>query len=167
MAAGLEAGLWLEDRGVCLAWGSKLDELRATTPPDFWTVSKESPPAERIGWNGRIWDGLRCQVVTSFGGPYQPQTELRGVRIVFWPSVDVRSCADGFRWLQAELVKRFGPPTSLRDDGEQGEAVWQVGGVVVRNEYFDGFGGGHFVFVFRHEGRAAPGTSPEDDGVSE
>src|SRR5580765_4831665 len=39
----LEFGIWLEDRGMRLAWCSTLIELRANVPPAFWTVSKESP----------------------------------------------------------------------------------------------------------------------------
>src|SRR5262249_22674963 len=157
----LETGVWLEDRGAGLAWGSTLDELRAALPPDFWTSSRESAPADRLPWNGRVWGGLRCQVATSFGGPHRPQTVLRGVRLVFWPPEAIRSCPDGFRWLQLELVERFGLPASLRDDGEEGEALWQVGGVTVRPEDFGGFGGGHFVFVFRREGTAEPGAAPD------
>src|SRR3954465_1309118 len=99
----LEAGVWLEDRGACLAWGSTLDQLRAAVPPDFWVVTLGVPPADRLAWEARVWGGLRCQVVASFGGSHRPQFALRGLRCVFWPPGEDRPYPEEFRWLHAEL----------------------------------------------------------------
>lgn len=161
----LDAGLWLEDRCAYLPWGSTLDDLRATARPDLWTVSGESPPADRVAWNARVWGGLRCQVATSLGGPHQAQT-LRGVRLVFWRPAGIRSCPESFRWLQAELAERFGPPGSITDDGLSGKALWRVGQVTVRHEYLDFIGGGHFVFVFPSNPESEPIAAANGEDVS-
>jgi hypothetical protein len=70
------------------------------------------------------------------------------VRLVFWHPDEIDGCPDGFQWLQEQLTRWFGPPETSWDNGEAGEALWQVGKVTLRQEYFNGMGGGHYVFLF-------------------
>jgi hypothetical protein len=146
----LETGLWLEARGTCLLWGSAISDLRMFAPPDFY-AAQESPSAVLLAWDDQVWDGLRCQVSATFGGIHWPQTELQAVRLVFWTPAALRPFSAQFQWLQAELLARFGSPVSHWDNGDEGEAYWEVGRVFIRHEYLDWIGGGHFLYVFRSD----------------
>jgi hypothetical protein len=137
MAFDVASGLWLEDRSKRLSWHSSLAALLAESRPDVCVTSRDSPPATTLAWNDRVWDGLRCQVTTVFGGKTFPQDTLQGLRIVFWYPEDIKRCPEGFRWLERQFSRRFGPPATSHDDGEQGESGWQLGDVVLRHEYFE------------------------------
>jgi hypothetical protein len=160
MAPDVTDGLWLEGRGVQLAWYSTLEELQASTAPDFVTIrSVPAPPVTFLAWNDRVWSGLRCQVTTEFGGLEHAGPLLTGVRVVCWYPEEVRGLPAGFGWLQGQLVERFGPPGSFQDNGQEGRALWQLDRVTLRQQYFDGFGGGHEVLLFVSGGPAEPSAA--------
>lgn len=156
----LEKGLWLEARGTCLPWGSTISDLRMSAPPDFCVAMQELPSATLLAWNDQVWDGLRCQVSTTFGGTDWSQSALRAFRLVVWTPADLRPFSAHFRWLQAELCTRLGSPLSHWDNGDEGEACWQVGGVTIRHEYLDWIWGGRFVYVYHRESDAEGYCSP-------
>lgn len=145
MSLELAAGVWLEQRAVCLNWGATLGTLRQETNPDF---GAECPSGARLAWNDSVLDGLDCQVTTVFGGKTYPQATLHWLHVVVRFPVGIRGYSDGFRWLNPQLVRKLGPPQSYRHDGEQGEAVWHIGDVTLRHEYIDGFVGYHCILVY-------------------
>lgn len=155
----LETGLWLEARGTCLPWGSTISDLQMTAPPDFRGVLQEVS-ADVLAWEDQMWGGLPCQVSTAFGGTHWPQSELRAFRLVVSTPAELRPLSTQFQWLQSELLARFGSPLSHSDDGDEGEAYWQVSGVTIRQEYLDWIWGGHFVYVFHREFDAERYCSP-------
>lgn len=160
MEISLEKGLWLEARGTCLPWGSTISDLRMAAPPDFCAATQESPSAALLAWNDQVWGGLPCQVSTTFCCTHWPQSALQAVRLAVWTPLELRAFAAHFRWLQAELCTRLGSPLSHWDNGDEGEACWQVGGVTIRHEYLDWIWGGHFVYVYHRELGAEENCSP-------
>ena len=145
MVPDLTRGLWLEDRNVGLLWRASPSDLNAASPPDFSTIQEGRTV---FVWNDRVWRGMQCQMTTSFGGNWRPQSVLLGIKITFVIPKEIRRCSDAFQWLQEKLVELFGKPASMRDDGEDGKAIWQIDGMTLRHEYFDGMGGGHYVVLF-------------------
>jgi hypothetical protein len=143
-AIDLDTGLFLEDRGTRLQWDSSPDDLRRFTRPDICAAPGGSLRPLTLAWNDRVF-GLRCQVTAAFP---PGRDALCGVRLVFEYPEGIRSVLAGFAWLGRQLAAHFGPPLSIREDGEQGKAWWLVNGVTLRHEYFDGMGGGHYLLIF-------------------
>jgi hypothetical protein len=144
-------GLWLEDRNAWLRWRSSLDELLADTSPDYCTVHDDR---KTLVWNDSAWGAMPCQVTTIFGGSWRPQSVMLGLRIEFDTPDEVRSLPAGFKWLQGKLDELFGKPGMADDNGEEGKAVWMLGAVTMRHEYFDGMGGGHCLILLLSSGPA-------------
>jgi len=87
---------------------------------------------------------------------------LRAVRLVVGSPAELRTFYAHFLWLQAELCTRLGTPLSHWDDGDEGEASWQLGRVTIRHEYLDWIWGGHFVYVFHRESETERHPSLDD-----
>src|SRR5262249_23539034 len=135
----LDAGLYLEDRATRLAWDTSPGELRRRTSPDYCAAPEGSPQSVTLAWNDRVFGGLQCQVTAAFE---HGRENLCGVRLVFRYPEGIPSIPAGFQWLCRQLTDRFGPPLSMREDGEHGQARWRVGGVCLRHQYSVGLGGG-------------------------
>ena len=157
MLIDLDRGVYLEDRGVPLAWDSSPDELRRLTRPGYCVGPRGPWQHLTLAWNDRVL-GLRCQVTTSFP---PGRLSLRGVWLVFLDLPEMTSTSAAFGWVNLHLGEHFGPPLSTQEDGEQGETRWAVGGVGLRHEYFEGMGGGHYLFVFPRKDNAQPDTLTE------
>ena len=151
MAIDVDSGLYLEGRGLRLKWCSSPEELRRLTRPDYCV----EPPGTRgflvLGWNDRVFGGLACQVMATFEAS---RPNLSGVRLVFQYPDGIHSEPAGFEWLGSYLAAHFGPPLFIQDDGEQGVGRWAIPGVSLRHEYFNGMGGGHYLFIFPNEADA-------------
>src|SRR5258708_7461326 len=92
MVLDIDTGMWLEQRGARLAWGSSPETLRNETQPDVCTVSADLRPATTLAWNDRIWGGLRCQVTTVFGSGKPPFLLRRSDDVLQVDSRGPREC---------------------------------------------------------------------------
>jgi hypothetical protein len=151
MAIDFGVGLQLEDRGIRLVWNSSPDELSRLSRPDF-CGPVGSAGSLTFAWNDCVF-GLNCQVTAAFQAG---QGGLCGLRLVFRYPEGIGSMSAGFEWLGLHLAEHFGPPLFNQEDGEQGVSRWMVGGVALRHEYFDGMGGGHYLFMFPENADAKP-----------
>ncbi len=130
-AIDLEAGLYLEDRGIRLIWHSSPEELRRLTMPDYCAVPAWSGHSLVLAWDDRVFGGLACQVTAALE---VGEGSLCGVRLVFRYPEWVHSLPAGFGWLGRHLAEHLGPPVSIQEDGERGEARWAIRGIGLRHE---------------------------------
>jgi hypothetical protein len=134
----LGQGLYLEDSGTLLAWHTPLEHLRVTGRPDICAVARDTPPASVLFWRERrCLRGLRCHVSTAFGLGQHSVSTLRSLRIVPLFDGNVGSLHAAFVWSQTRLVQRLGEPLACRHEAGGGAAVWRLGRVVVRHEFYD------------------------------
>ncbi len=139
----LEIGLILEDAGLALRWCDERDTL--TSSADYWQRSDDSLI---LAWKARrMLGGLHGNATTKLVDA--PNAKPTGFKLGLSCGNCVRKTpAIDYNDIHAELIARFGLPQERRDFSDSAEATWSLDGIAIRHEYWDGFGGDHFVLVY-------------------
>ena len=139
----LQTGLILEDTGLVLRWCDQRDTL--TESADYW---QRSGDALILAWRSRLMlGGLRGNVTTKLPDATNalPTGFMLGLSCRERPA---QTIAMAYNELQSELITRFGRPHERHDGDDSAEAMWRLDGITIRHEYWDGFGGDHYVLVY-------------------
>lgn len=139
----LHTGLILEDTGLTLRWSDERDTL--TESADYWQLFGD---ALILAWKSRLMlGGLRGNATTTLPDAANavPNGFLLGLSCSDYAG---QTLANAYSDLQSELVTRFGLPQDLHDHGGFAKATWNLDDITIRHEYWDGFGGDHYVLVY-------------------
>ena len=139
----LDSGLMLEDADLILRWNDCRDTLSASA--DF---------CQRIdghlvfSWrNHTMLGGLRGNATTKLRN--SPDATPTGFKLgLSNGDRTATTLATAYDVLHSELVTRFDKPTEGNKANYDGEAVWMLGALNLRHEFWDGFGGDHFVLIY-------------------
>ena len=139
----LDSGLMLEDADLILRWNDSGDQLSESS--DFW---QRIDGHLVISWrNHTILGGLRGNATTVLRD--SPDATPTGFKLGLSNGDRADSTlAAAYDALHPELVARFGKPTEQNKADCNSDAVWTLGEVNLRHEFWDGFGGDHFVLIY-------------------
>jgi hypothetical protein len=139
----LHTGLILEDTGLALRWCDERDTL--TEAADYWQRSGDSLI---LAWQSRrMFGGLHGNVTTKLpdAANAMPTGFMLGLSCAGYAG---QTLAMAYNHLQSELITRFGRAHDRHDRCDAAEATWKLDGITIRHEYWDGFGGDHYVLIY-------------------